>query len=116
MPTPLHVGSNNLPKPNITLVEQVAEKIAPVLKAGDLVIPSTCPVGTTEKIVKIMARLRPDLKFCDENSNTHDVSVAYCPERVLPGKILHELIVTIGLLAASQQPVRKKQRNYMKYF
>ena len=117
MPTPLHVGSNNLPKPNITLVEQVAEKIAPVLKAGDLVIlESTCPVGTTEKIVKIMARLRPDLKFCDENSNTHDVSVAYCPERVLPGKILHELINNDRVIGGISTACAKKAKKLYEIF
>jgi UDP-N-acetyl-D-mannosaminuronic acid dehydrogenase len=64
-----------------------------VLKAGDVVIlESTSPVGTTEKLRDLIAELRPDLKVPGMSRETPDVSIAYCPERVLPGKILEELI------------------------
>ena len=69
VPTPLHIGLDEQRKPNTDLVDQVIKDIAPILKAGNLVIlESTCPVGTTDKIVKQMANLRPDLTFCNENS------------------------------------------------
>jgi UDP-N-acetyl-D-mannosaminuronic acid dehydrogenase len=66
--------------------------IAPVLKTGDCVIlESTSPVGTTEAIRDLIAELRPDLKVPGLTSQTPDLSIAYCPERVLPGRILEEL-------------------------
>lgn len=80
VPTPLHADKT----PDITYVEAAFDSIAPHLKQGDLVIlESTCPVGTTEAMVKRLAQQRPDL---------NDYFVAYCPERVLPGQILRELI------------------------
>ena len=51
----------------------------------------TSPVGTTEQLRDLIARLRPDLKCPGLTSETPDLSIAYCPERVLPGKILEEL-------------------------
>ena len=82
--------------PDISYVLAAAGSVAPVLKAGDIVIlESTSPVGTTEEIRDLIAGLRPDLKLPGrENSlarETPDVSIAYCPERVLPGRILEEL-------------------------
>jgi len=68
------------------------EAIAPVLKQGDVVIlESTSPVGTTEQLRDLIGELRPDLKCPGLTRETPDISIAYCPERVLPGKILEEL-------------------------
>jgi UDP-N-acetyl-D-mannosaminuronic acid dehydrogenase len=79
--------------PDLTYVEKAAESIAPVLKKGDLVVlESTSPVGTTEMVAKRLSASRPDLTFpqiCGEES---DIRIAHCPERVLPGKILEELV------------------------
>jgi len=81
-------------EPDITYVEAAARSIAPVLKKGDLVIlESTSPVGTTEKLAKWLAEERPDLKFAAGPDDTTDINIAYCPERVLPGKVIHELVV-----------------------
>lgn len=78
--------------PDISYVLAAARSIAPVLKSGDVVIlESTCPVGTTEELRDLIAELRPDLKVPGVSSGTPDLSIAYCPERVLPGKILEEL-------------------------
>ena len=78
--------------PDLTYVLNAGRSIAPVLKQGDVVIlESTSPVGTTEQLRDMLASERPDLKFPDLTSETPDVSVSYCPERVLPGKILEEL-------------------------
>ncbi len=78
--------------PDISYVLAAGEAVAPVLKAGDTVIlESTSPVGTTEELRDLIARLRPDLKCPGVTSETPDISIAYCPERVLPGRILEEL-------------------------
>ena len=79
--------------PNIGYVLQAATTIATVLKAGDVVIlESTSPVGTTEKVRDLLAQLRPDLKVPGRTGESPDIAIAYCPERVLPGRILVELI------------------------
>lgn len=79
-------------QPDISYVLAAARSIAPVLKTGDCVIlESTSPVGTTEAIRDLIAELRPDLKVPGLTNQTPDLSIAYCPERVLPGRILEEL-------------------------
>ena len=79
--------------PNIGYVLRAATTIAAVLKAGDLVVlESTSPVGTTEKVADLLCQLRPDLKIPGRCAEAADVAIAYCPERVLPGRILIELI------------------------
>jgi UDP-N-acetyl-D-mannosaminuronic acid dehydrogenase len=78
--------------PDISYVLAATASVAPVLKAGDVVIlESTSPVGTTERMRDLIAELRPDLKVPGLTNQTPDLSIAYCPERVLPGKILEEL-------------------------
>lgn len=78
--------------PDISYVLTAGRSVAPVLKAGDVVIlESTSPVGTTEKLRDLIASLRPDLKCPGMGPGTPDISIAYCPERVLPGRILEEL-------------------------
>lgn len=80
-------------EPDLNYVEAATRSIAPVLTKGNLVVlESTSPVGTTEEVCRILAQSRPDLKFPHEAGESADVQVAYCPERVLPGKILYELV------------------------
>lgn len=89
VPTPF--GENHAP--NIGYVLQAATTIATVLKAGDVVVlESTSPVGTTDKVRDLLAQLRPDLKVPGKTGESADIAIAYCPERVLPGRILVELI------------------------
>ncbi|RXH09187.1 UDP-N-acetyl-D-mannosamine dehydrogenase [Bradyrhizobium guangzhouense] len=89
VPTPL--GEHN--KPDVSFVFDAAKSIAPFLKKDDLVIiESTCPVGTTKQVSGYLADLRPDLTFPHDHGEDSDVLVAYSPERVLPGRILIELI------------------------
>jgi UDP-N-acetyl-D-mannosaminuronic acid dehydrogenase len=79
--------------PNIGYVLRAATTIAAVLKVGDVVIlESTSPVGTTERVRDLLAKLRPDLKVPGKTGEAADIAIAYCPERVLPGRILVELI------------------------
>ena len=92
VPTPLR-GHGEGAHPDVSYVEAAARSIAPVLAAGNLVIvESTIPVGTTERMAAIMAELRPDLTFPQAAGEMAQVQVAHCPERVLPGRILHEVV------------------------
>ena len=80
-------------KPDLRFVEAAAKSVAPVLQKGNLVIlESTSPVGTTEKLGDWLALERPDLTFPKAAGEASDIRLAYCPERVLPGKILHEVV------------------------
>lgn len=89
VPTPFTDGH----KPDLSYIEAAARSIAPVLQKGNLVIlESTSPVGTTEKLAEWLATERPDLSFPQQRAETADIQIAYCPERVLPGRVVHELV------------------------
>jgi len=96
VPTPFAKDGRHTP--DITYVLAATRDVAKVLKPGDTVIlESTSPVGTTEQMRDLIARERPDLALPGLAQpglagGTADVAIAYCPERVLPGKILEELI------------------------
>lgn len=80
-------------EPDLTYVEKAVQSIAPVIKCGDLLIlESTSPLGTTLTISQMLAELRHDLIFPHQNADHADIAIAYCPERVMPGQILRELI------------------------
>lgn len=92
VPTPL-LGHGETARPDISFVEAAARAVAPVLVSGNLVIlESTSPVGTTERLAGILADLRPDLTFPQQKGELAQVQVAHCPERVLPGRILEEVV------------------------
>lgn len=75
---------------NMSYIEAAAKNIAPVLRPGALVVlESTSPPGTTEKMAEILLAERPDLSTDPESANR--LLVAHCPERVLPGKIMEEM-------------------------
>ncbi len=81
VPTPFK-GRN---EPDISFVEAGTKAVVPLLKPGDLfIIESTSPVGTTEKMAELIYSLRPELKG--------KINIAYCPERVLPGHVMYELV------------------------
>jgi len=80
-------------EPDLSYVEAAAHSIAKVLKAGDLVVlESTSPVGATEQLSRWLAEARPDLSFPHDYHEKAAIQVAHCPERVLPGKVLQELV------------------------
>ena len=80
-------------QPDLSYILSAASTIAPVLKAGDLVVlESTSPVGATEQLADWLAEARPDLSFPQNIGDAADVNVAHCPERVLPGHVVRELI------------------------
>ncbi|KGY10109.1 UDP-N-acetyl-D-mannosamine dehydrogenase [Vibrio sinaloensis] len=80
-------------EPDLSYIEAACEGIAPMLEKGNLVIlESTSPVGATEKLAGWLAAARPDLTFPQQKGDAADIKVAHCPERVLPGYVLQELV------------------------
>ena len=95
VPTPFlkHISEDSVPKPDLSYIESASRSVAKVLKKGDVVIlESTSPVGTTEKMAGWLAQERHDLTFPQMHGSISDIRIAYCPERVLPGNIINELI------------------------
>ncbi|MGG5812201.1 UDP-N-acetyl-D-mannosamine dehydrogenase [Falsiroseomonas sp. CW058] len=91
VPTPFRDGH----RPDLTYVEAAADSIAPVLCAGDTVIlESTSPVGTTELLATRIAAARPDLVMPVRGEPAPDgcIHLAHCPERILPGSMVRELV------------------------
>lgn len=113
VPTPFK-GVN---EPDLTYVEQAARSIANVLRPGSLVIlESTSPVGTTEKMAGWLAELRPDLAFPHTSRSQPDVNVAYCPERVLPGSIITELVNNERVIGGMTPECSSRARRFYETF
>ncbi|WP_346666369.1 UDP-N-acetyl-D-mannosamine dehydrogenase [uncultured Mailhella sp.] len=116
VPTPF-MGDNH--EADLSYIKAAATAIAPVLEKGNIVIlESTSPVGATETMVGWLKEIRPDLVFASEGSEECDIYVAYCPERVLPGKVMHELIendrIIGGINKASAEKAREVYRIFVK--
>ncbi|MGE5563251.1 MAG: UDP-N-acetyl-D-mannosamine dehydrogenase [Bacillota bacterium] len=95
VPTPFRDGH----QPDLSYIEAAARAIAPVLEPGNLVVlESTSPVGTTEQLAQWLAEERTDLTFPQTHGENSDIRIAYCPERVLPGNVMRELIDNDRLL------------------
>ena len=94
VPTPfLPCKEGEVPAPDLSYIEAASKAIAPVLKKGDLVIlESTSPVGATEQMASWLAEVRGDLTFPQTHGEQADVNIAHCPERVLPGHVVRELV------------------------
>jgi len=94
VPTPFKpCAEGEIPEPDLRYIEVASKAIALVLKKGDLVIlESTSPVGATEQMAEWLAEIRPDLSFPQQRGENADVNVAHCPERVLPGHVVRELV------------------------
>lgn len=109
VPTPFIKDGNH--QPDISYVEAATRTVLPYLKEGDLfIIESTSPVGTTEKMAQLIYTERPELK-----DNIH---IAYCPERVLPGNVIYELVhndrVIGGIDAESTEKAIAFYRQFVK--
>jgi UDP-N-acetyl-D-mannosaminuronic acid dehydrogenase len=113
VPTPI----GELKNPILDHVLEAARAVAPALRPGNLVIlESTSPVGTTEAISELLAEIRPDLRLPTRDGTSPEINVAYCPERVLPGRILSELVNNdrcIGGITATC--ARRAQRFYKRF-
>ncbi|MDO6686258.1 MULTISPECIES: UDP-N-acetyl-D-mannosamine dehydrogenase [unclassified Agarivorans] len=94
VPTPfLPCKEGEVPAPDLSYIEAASKAIAPVLKKRDLVIlESTSPVGATEKMADWLAKARSDLTFPQTHGEDADINIAHCPERVLPGHVVRELV------------------------
>ncbi len=89
VPTPFTDGK----KPDLSFVKKAVESLSSVLKVGDMVIiESTCPVGTTDSASQWLADARPDLTFPHTHGEDAEINIAHSPERVLPGRVLIELV------------------------
>ncbi len=109
VPTPFHEGEG-IPQPNLDYVLAATRSVAGLIKDGDqIILESTSPVGTTELMAKELA---------EAGVNVANVHIAYCPERVLPGKIMHELIendrVVGGLTVEATQVVAEFYRSFVR--
>lgn len=115
VPTPFKADKTG----DLSYIEAAAKALAPVLRSGNLIIlESTSPVGTTEQLEAWLQAERPDLTFSSTHGNDADVQLAYCPERVLPGKVLEELVhndrVIGGLSARASEMAAELYRTFLK--
>ena len=115
VPTPFK-GDN---EPDLSFINSAIKSIAPMLEKGNkIILESTSPVGTTEKMVGWLKDLRTDLIFPKFNLNTHkaDISVAYCPERVLPGNVVRELVENDRVIGGISDQCAKDAKELYKTF
>ena len=95
--------------PDITYVESATRMVLPYLKEGDLfVIESTSPVGTTEQMASLIFAERPELKG--------KISIAYCPERVLPGNVIYELVNNDRVIGGIDETSTHKAQEFYRHF
>ena len=95
VPTPFlsMESEGSIPKPDLTYIKSASKAVAKVLKKGDLVIlESTSPVGATEQMASWLGEEREDLTFPQTHGDKSDIRIAHCPERVLPGHVVRELV------------------------
>ena len=96
-------------EPDISYVLSATKKIIPLLKEGDLyIIESTSPVGTTEKMMQYIYGERPEL--------TDKLHIAYCPERVLPGNVMHELVYNDRVIGGVDERATQKAMQFYQQF
>jgi UDP-N-acetyl-D-mannosaminuronic acid dehydrogenase len=96
-------------EPDISVVEAATKNVIPFLKEDDLyIIESTSPIGTTEKMMSLIYSLRPELKG--------KLNIAYCPERVLPGNVMHELVYNDRVIGGIDEKSTLKAINFYKQF
>jgi len=106
-------------EPDLSYVELAVKAIAPLLEKGNVVIlESTAPVGSTEKMLEWMQAIRPDLCFprFDEVEADLDISVAHCPERVLPGNVVQELVENDRIIGGITRQCAERAREIYNVF
>ena len=96
-------------EPDISFVQAATRMVLPLLKEGDLfVIESTSPIGTTEKMAELIFSERPELK--------DKIYIAYCPERVLPGNIIYELVNNDRVIGGIDEASTEKAKEFYRHF
>ena len=106
-------------EPDLSYIKQAAKSIATVLEKGNLIIlESTSPVGTTEKMMEWMREERPDLSFPEFGNDNFkaDISVAHCPERVLPGHVVRELVENDRIIGGVTNQCAEQAKDLYKFF
>ena len=103
--------------PDLKYIEAASKALAPFLKKGNLVIlESTSPVGATEQMSAWLSEAREDLTFPQQVGEESDIRIAHCPERVLPGKVLVELISNDRIIGGMTQPCSTAASDLYKTF
>lgn len=118
VPTPfLPAEKGVIPQPDLKYIESAAKAIAPVLKKGDLVIlESTSPVGATAQMAQWLAEARQDLTFPQNAGIEANINVAHCPERVLPGHVVRELVENDRVIGGMTEVCSKRAVDLYKTF
>ena len=119
VPTPFkHTDTKtNIPQPDLSYIKSAAKTIAAVLKKGDTVIlESTSPVGATELMSIWLSEYRPDLSFPQDIGEESDIRVAHCPERVLPGQVIRELVENDRIIGGITKKCSYKAKEIYKTF
>ncbi|WP_282177150.1 UDP-N-acetyl-D-mannosamine dehydrogenase [Vibrio nereis] len=118
VPTPFKDSSSNgIPEPDLSYIKAASLAIAPVLKKGNLVIlESTSPVGATEQMAEWLAEMRSDLTFPQQCGESADINIAHCPERVLPGKVVRELVENDRVIGGMTQKCSERSIELYKTF
>jgi UDP-N-acetyl-D-mannosaminuronic acid dehydrogenase len=105
VPTPFKAKN----EPDISFVEAATRAVLPLLKKDDLyIIESTSPVGTTEKMMHLIFSERPELEG--------KLNIAYCPERVLPGNVMHELVHNDRVIGGVDEKSTEKALAFYRQF
>ncbi|HED7347495.1 TPA: UDP-N-acetyl-D-mannosamine dehydrogenase [Campylobacter coli] len=114
VPTPFK-GEDH--EPNLDYIKAASKSVAKVLKKGNLVIlESTSPVGATEQMAKWLADERPDLTFPHQTGEESDIKIAHCPERVLPGQVIRELVENDRIIGGMTQQCTEQAVSLYKIF
>ena len=117
VPTPFKKNGSEIPEPDLCYIEAAAKSIAYVLKKGDLVIlESTSPVGATEQLAQWLSEFRADLTFPQTHGENADINVAHCPERVLPGHVVRELVQNDRVIGGMSSKCSEKAIELYKTF
>jgi UDP-N-acetyl-D-mannosaminuronic acid dehydrogenase len=104
-------------QPDLSYIKAATQAISSVLEKGNLVIlESTSPVGTTEKIATWLSESRPDLSFPQQKGINADINIAHCPERVLPGYVLQELVTNDRVIGGMSPICAEKAKALYKTF
>ena len=108
VPTPFHDGY----VPNIDYVLSATKSIAPFVKDGDIIIlESTSPVGTTDKVEEVLKK-----ELSHSQLDWESIHIAHCPERVLPGQIMRELVENDRIVGGTTKEATKKTVEFYKTF
>jgi UDP-N-acetyl-D-mannosaminuronic acid dehydrogenase len=113
VPTPFDANQ----QADLSYVRSATREIAPRLRGGELVIlESTSPPGTTRMVSELLAQLRPDLRLPHQGESIPDIFVAHCPERVLPGRIMIELVTNPRVIGGMSRDCARRAAELYQVF